>query len=306
MISAGTNSCRLLIAASDGRDIWVETQASKGTRLGEGIARGGGLQPDAIERTLAQVAQYVPHAQRADGGVWAIGTSALRDAPNAGPFLERFEQLVGVPLDVLGGDAEARASFDGALLGLRAARALPEGALCVVDIGGGSVEFAVRTAQRNGAQVQTASIELGAVRLTERFLPSDPPTAQEIGKARAFVQSELSQLDARVRPQGAVVAVGGTANTAARMLGHMNAVDRKGAGVTQVRRDDLASLFEVVIALPLRWRKQLHGMPAQRADIFPAGVLVLNASVELAGNDAVIICQHDLLLGYVAERLGLV
>lgn len=297
VISAGTNSCRLLIAVRSGKNLSVERQASVGTRLGEGIGADGGLSPVAIERTLAAVRQFVPRVGQSDR-LFAIGTSALREAANAKMFLKPFARLVGIEPSVLSSEEEALASFHGAMQGLSASVSTLPACVSVVDVGGGSAEFAVRRSARG--RVRVASLPLGAVRLTERFITSDPPQSEDLARCRAAVRRALHSLPEDARPQGALVAVGGTANTAARMLGAAKAKERKENRPVTLARADLTSLLGAVSALPLRWRKRLAGLPSQRADIFPAGLLVLETVASEFGAKELTVCQSDLLLGYVA------
>src|SRR5580704_16129166 len=214
VLSIGTNSCRLLIAsfAAGGR-FTPEYHESRGTRLGEGIAPGTLLEPAAAERTLAAVNDYAALARHADC-TFAIGTSALREAADAGAFASRVREITGAELHILIGDEEAKASFVGANHGLEAAGVAIDGALTVADIGGGSAEIARR--DDVDVSVRTASLPLGAVRLTERFLVSDPPTADEIARCRTAIALSLDGLDAAVRPKGMLACVGGTAATAVR------------------------------------------------------------------------------------------
>jgi exopolyphosphatase/guanosine-5'-triphosphate,3'-diphosphate pyrophosphatase len=295
VISVGTNSCRLLIAsfAAEGR-FTPEYHESRGTRLGEGIAPGTLLEPAAAERTLAAVNDYAALARHADR-TFAIGTSALREAADAGAFAARVQEITGAELHVLIGDEEANASFVGARHGLLEAGIAVDAALTVVDIGGGSAEIARRDGE--GEPVRTASLPLGAVRLTERFLESDPPTAGELARCRAAVALSLDGLKAAVRPMGMLACVGGTAATAVRML---QAEEKR--GVARVGVAALAQLGRAVSALPVVQRKRLHGLSAQRADIIAAGLLVLESIAAAAGAREILIVQADLLTGYLLEH----
>jgi exopolyphosphatase/guanosine-5'-triphosphate,3'-diphosphate pyrophosphatase len=295
VISIGTNSCRLLIAGLglDGR-LTPEYHESRGTRVGEGIAPGKLIEPAAAERTLAAVADYSALARFADR-TFAIGTSALREAADGDAFAARVREITGADLHVLVGDEEARDSFIGARHGLLEAGIAVENGLTVADVGGGSAEIARCDAE--DLPVRTASLPLGAVRLTERFLASDPPTADELERCRAAIALSLDGLDAAVRPRGLLACVGGTAATAVRMLqAEIN------AGVARISAAGLAELGRAVSALPVAQRKKLHGLSAQRADIIAAGLLVLESIVLAAGAHEIVIVQADLLAGYLLEH----
>ena len=298
VISVGTNSCRLLIASRDADGaIRAGYHETRGTRLGEAVDKTRSLKPEAVERTLEAVRDYAALARGVDT-IFGIGTSALRDAADGREFADRFEREAGVSLEVLGGDEEASSSFAGALAGLRAGGFDAPVSLSVIDVGGGSTEIARRT--NAGDDPRVASLQIGAVRLTEAWLKSDPPSAAEVERARLVIRSGIAELPEAVRPAGAIVAVGGTATTAARMLQALD--EAPGSGVAIVAAADLSALLKAVLALPIAERKRMRGLPAQRADIFPAGLLVVDEIVRAAGADSATVTDSDLLLGYIVRH----
>ena len=143
--------------------------------------------------------------------------------------------------------------------------------LTVVDVGGGSTEFAAR--QDSNGTPRYASAQIGAVRLTEKFLLDDPPAPEQIERCRQFVRARLRELPPDVRPGGAIVAVGGTATTAARMLDLTD--DEAKQRIADIPAEDLVALLQATLAMPVSERKRLRGLPAQRADILPAGLMIL-------------------------------
>ena len=300
IISAGTNSCRLLVAVSDDATgvLRAEYHETRGTRLGEGVNERRRLSAEAIDRTLAAVHDYAEIARGA-ARTFGIGTSALRDAENASTFADGFLKATGVALEILSGGEEAASSFEGALSGLRAAGRTIPAQLTVVDVGGGSTEFATRSAE--GQDAAGASLQIGAVRLTERFLTGDPPPSADVERCRQAIRAALRDLPSEVRPRGSLVAVGGTASTAARML---QLIDESTAGgICDVAAADISALLKATLAMPVRERARLRGLPAQRADIFPAGLMIVDETVREAGAASLTVCQADLLLGYVSRHM---
>lgn len=300
IISVGTNSCRLLIA-NDGEGTWQpEYHELHGTRLGEGLRVAGRLQKAAIERTLAAVRAMGDLAHGADER-FGIGTSALRDAANADEFAHAFSREAGLELQILSGEEEARSSYAGALMGLATAGIDVANDVCVVDIGGGSTEIAVGRARFEPDVV--TSVELGAVGLTEAAMRCDPPSTEEVERATMTARLALQAAAASLgRPGAAVTAVGGTADAAARML---QAYETAGSGIQNaaiVRRPDLDALLKLVLSVPTEQRKKLRGLPEQRADIFPAGLIILIELLAAFGQDRARITQSDLLLGYIARN----
>lgn len=298
VISVGTNSCRLLIAVRgpDGvlRPDYHET---RGTRLGEGVDESHKLRADAIDRTIAAVHDYAALARGSDK-VFGIGTSALRDSENRREFTDRFEAEAGTKLELLSGDEEAVCSFAGALAGMRASGLDVPDVVSVVDVGGGSTELATRS--RAGQEPCVRSLQLGAVRLTESSLLGDPPDVADVERARRLIRAELASLPEDVKPTGAVVAVGGTATTAARMLQALD--DASGSGVATIAAADLSALLKAVFSMSTSERKRMRGLPEQRADIFPAGLLIIDEVVREAGVASLSVTDSDLLLGYVERH----
>ncbi len=278
VIAAGSNSCRLLIAQVPEknvavefiRPITVEHHAIRGTRLGEGVSASKLLAPQAMERTAAAIAEFAGLARRADRR-FVIGTAALREATNAAEFAEQVHAITGTELHILTGEEEARASFDGACWALEQTGHAPLGPLTVVDIGGGSTEIATRTTPNN--DVLVSSLPVGAVGMTERFFKHDPPTAEEISACRTAVRLEFD-VEPERSSDAQLVFVGGTADTAARMLNAYDAASD--VHVAALRRADLEDLFRLTVSLPIEQRKQLHGLPEFRADIMPAGLIILD------------------------------
>ncbi|MBV8172853.1 MAG: hypothetical protein JO219_13080 [Candidatus Eremiobacteraeota bacterium] len=294
IISAGTNSCRLLIARVDDtrqRSLTLEHHDIRGTRLGQGIAHTRSLDPNAIRRTLDAIAEFARLATRVDR-LFIIGTCALREAANAAEFAARVKDIAGTDLRILTGEEEARASFDGARWALARGGRKLNGSPMVADIGGGSTEIATRE--------RVTSLPVGAVRLTEGFIKHDPPQAQEIGACRTAVRVELDR--APLSSGAALVFVGGTADTAARMLHAYDSVAE--TRIADVRLDDLEDLLALVSSLPLDQRKRLHALPESRADIFPAGLVIVSEVARRCGVASFIVSEGDLLVGYLCEHVA--
>jgi len=291
VIGAGTNSCRLLIVRRDGATISIEHHDIRGTRLGEGLVPGGPLAPEAVQRTIRAIAEFAQLGKGADRWL-VIGTSALRESSNAASFERGAREAIGADVRVLTGEEEARASFAGAMWALERAGVTLFGA-SVIDVGGGSTEIAARAHRE--ADLRVNSLPLGAVRLTERFFKSDPPAPSELTACRTAVRVELDRLGPDALPVGTLVAVGGTADTAARML---NAYDPAApVRVANLKLPDLVDLFRLTSSLPLEARKRLHGLPQSRADIFPAGLTIIEEIAMRAAVQQLWVSEGDVLLG---------
>jgi exopolyphosphatase/guanosine-5'-triphosphate,3'-diphosphate pyrophosphatase len=193
-IDIGTNSVLLLIAERRGNQLVALLERATVTRLGQGVDAAHALAPEAVHRTLECLRRYADEIRAAGASrVTAVGTSALRDAAGVDAFLERATEILGVSPRVITGAEEARLAFTGALTGL----ALPEGPVLVADIGGGSTEIIagdVRSKSSSPEMLWSASLDVGSVRLTERYIKSDPIQATELDAVRAETQKALARL----------------------------------------------------------------------------------------------------------------
>jgi len=296
LFSIGTNSTRLLVLDGAAR-IAAE---SRGTRIGTGIGAAGTLDPAARERTLAAVDEYVGIA-RACGvtAADAIATSALRRARDGDAFASQVGVRAGIAPRVLTGVEEATYSF----LGATASRA-GDDPIAVLDVGGGSAELAIdvpRRARARGVVARTLSVEIGAVRLSERHpallgalaLGEEQRRALE-EEARADAASVLHAVAAD-RDFAELIAVGGTVFTAAAMIA---GGVRDGATMT---RADCRRLIDDLLARDLDARKAMPYIRPQRADILPAGLIVVDEACRELGADAFTVSEADLLLGYLTS-----
>lgn len=294
LVSLGTNSTRLLVVRyRPGGRIEQLEQQSTGTRLGEGLQGSGLLEEPAMRRTLDAIERYAERVNALSASVAGIATSAMRRASNAPAFTARVESLIGAPLRILDGREEAACSFAGATYEDGAARRR----IAVVDVGGGSAECAVG---RDGALEDDASVEIGAVRLGERFpdimgsAPQDAAQAAAVA-ARDDAAHSLAPF-ARFVPVDEVRVVGGTATTLGAIV--FESVVGSVAGRT-LTRSAIDALVEHLLALDLTQRRALPGMIPQRADILPAGAIVISEALRHLGVDAARIETNDLLLGYL-------
>ena len=273
---------------------------SRGTRLGAGLTHAGRLDPAARERTLAAVDDYLAVVRTHDARVACIATSAMRRATDGATFAAALEARAGVPPRILTGDEEATYSFLGAT-----SAAGGDDVVGVLDVGGGSAELAVDVPSLAHARRHVActmSVEIGAVRLAERhpaLLGARALDGAErdatTGAARADCRAVLAPYATAPRP-ARVIVVGGTAFTAAAMLAGSG--QRDGVTITRAQRDDL---IDALLSRTLDERKTMPHIRPQRADILPAGLLVIAEACALLEVDTVIVSTADLLAGYLAS-----
>ncbi len=300
-VDCGTNSIRLLIADVEAgrlRDVHREMRI---VRLGEGVDATGEFAPAALARTEAALSDYVA-IMREHGvtRVRMVATSAARDAANRDTFFAMTGRLLGevVPgsvADVITGTEEAELSFRGAVGELDPAA----GPFVVVDLGGGSTELVLGSAAVHASY----SADIGCVRIKERCLPTDPPTAAEIGEARATVRERLEEALAAV-PVGQAhtwVGVAGTFTTLAALAHGLAEYDPDVIHLSRTGFGDLLATCDSLIRMSSAQRLALGPMHEGRADVIVGGAIIVEelAAVlgELAGIDELVVSEHDILDG---------
>jgi len=291
-VDCGTLSTRLLISAPSGEPV---LRLMRITRLGEGVDGSGLLLPRAMERTLAVLREYralmVGHeVQRAR----MVGTSALRDAGNRATFSGPAAEVIGTELELLSGQEEAALSFLGATGELSAGSA----PWLVVDIGGGSTELVVGP-RPFGAQ----SLDLGCVRVTERFFRNDPPSRGEISDARAWLEAQYSEAEAEVpgfRSARTFVGLAGTVSSLARFDQGLVSYDREAVHHYRLARQSVERALEDLARLPASQRAGMPGIEEGRAELIVGGALVLATLMAYFGFEECLVSESDILDGMVA------
>jgi exopolyphosphatase / guanosine-5'-triphosphate,3'-diphosphate pyrophosphatase len=281
VVDLGTNSTRLLVAdVEDGAVREVERRLTI-TRLGEGVDERRILLPTALARVRNVLADYrrVLEASGAQRTL-AVGTSAVRDAENGEAFLGEVEWSYGFDTRLLSGDEEARMTFRGVAGGLE----LVPGTL-VIDVGGGSTELVLADWHR--------SLDLGCVRLTERFLRTDPPTSGELDACRAHIRALLP---AEPRPARAV-GVAGTVTTLATLSLGLDEEDPAALHGHTLSTGWIEAEAERLAALPISELRQIRGLHPERAPVIVAGALVLAETLRHFGLAELEVSEHDLMHG---------
>jgi exopolyphosphatase/guanosine-5'-triphosphate,3'-diphosphate pyrophosphatase len=298
-IDIGTNSVLLLIAAREPGRLVARLERATLTRLGEGVDRTRRLDPEAVRRTLACLADYGSELRRRGvRRVAAVGTSAMRDAEGGHEFLDEAERLLGARPQVVSGQLEAELTFEGALGGLDV-----EGPVMVFDVGGGSTEVILGHARPGErARIERAlSLEIGSVRLYERHVRQDPPATEELLRVAADVERALTLAP---RPEGDVTLVGvaGTVTTLAALeLGLVNYESARVHGY-RLSRTGVFALAAKLAKLDLAARKALTGLDVKRADVIPIGAEIVRRVMVFAAQDTLVTSDRGVRWG-VAERL---
>ncbi|GGL06748.1 Ppx/GppA phosphatase family protein [Mangrovihabitans endophyticus] len=290
-IDCGTNSVRLLIADVADGALTDVARRMEIVRLGEGVDRTGMLAPEAIERTRQALVRYA--AEIAEAGVRRVrmcATSASRDASNAADFRRMVRSVLDVDPEVISGDEEARLSFAGAVHGLPA-----DPPYLVVDIGGGSTEFVTGRSTVDHAM----SVDVGCVRMTERHLRSDPPSASEIAAAEKDIVEAVTGALAAVSGRAAHTLVGlaGSVTTVTGLALGLPTYEASAIHHARVSRDAVARVTADLLAGTVAERRALPVMHPGRADVIGAGALILRTIMDCSGHASVVASEHDILDG---------
>ncbi|PIE97650.1 MAG: exopolyphosphatase [Propionibacterium sp.] len=294
-IDCGTNSIRLLIMAAGNPPVEI-TRKLELVRLGQGVDATGEFHPDALARTFAACDSYV--ADIAAAGceeIRFVATSAARDARNKEVFLAGVRQRFGVEAEVISGAEEAQLSFTGATSGVQ--RSSP---VLVFDIGGGSTELVF--GQDN--QVEKAvSLDVGSVRITERFFKHRPPTEDEISKAAETVGNLLDESGIDFSKVATLIGVAGTVTSMAAVVQKLPVYDREKVHNYQMSAEDIftttkkwltSSTADLISA----------GIHPMRAEVLPAGALILSEIIRRVPVSGVVVSESDILDGVAFALLA--
>lgn len=300
-IDIGTVTCRLLVADVDDTGLRELYRHAAITNLGEGVDATGVLSEAAIERTSAQVAQYmqvVSEYTLPNAGVRIIAsaTSASRDAKNSAVFAEKLARL-GVQLAVIPGQREAQLSFLGASADFAGKQIL------VADVGGGSTELIAGMGGR--APLQMHSFDIGCRRVTERFLVGDPATPAQIKSAHEWAMPQFKTYFDELSQRGftidRMVAVAGTATSVVSIDKEMEVYDSARVHGSVVTREALQRVTERLEALSVEQRKHVVGLQPGRAPVIVAGMYILDDLLQLAKLDSFTVSESDILQGMIMD-----
>ncbi|MDT4912969.1 MAG: exopolyphosphatase / guanosine-5-triphosphate,3-diphosphate pyrophosphatase, partial [Pseudonocardiales bacterium] len=291
-IDCGTNSIRLLIADVVDGTLTDVVRLMRVVRLGQGVDRTGRLAPEAIERTRIALADYAALIrEHGVERVRMVATSATRDAANRADFVTMVRAELGADPEVITGREEAELSFAGAASVLDQVT----GPLLVADIGGGSTELV-----RGGdGELRSHSMDVGCVRMTERHLRDDPPTAAQVAATVADVRAAIdaARADVPLDPDVTFVGVAGTVTTITAIALGLDRYDADAIHGSTITAQQVRDVTARLLHMTHDQRAALPVMHPGRVDVIGAGALVLRTLVDEIGVAAVIASEHDILDG---------
>ncbi len=302
-IDVGTNTVLLLVAGAGGRGAVTLAERAEITRLGRGVDATGRLDPAAIAETVRVLAAYAAEARRLGAtAIDCVATSAARDASNWDQFFEAARVEAGLTPRVISGDEEARLVWASAWRDFGASAG--SAGLAVLDVGGGSTEF---TFGDRPSPLGRRSLQVGAVRLTERHVAADPIDASTLATLRSAARAALQPLAGMGgggRGGGRLVGVAGTVTTLAAVEQALPVYDGERVHGSSLARAQIEGLIERLAALPLAERARLPGMEPKRADVIVAGAVVVAEAMALTGFGTLTVSDRGVRWGLVYELLA--
>jgi exopolyphosphatase/guanosine-5'-triphosphate,3'-diphosphate pyrophosphatase len=265
----GSNTVLMLVVETAGDELKQIANFARITRLGRGVDKSGKLDPDSAKHTLDAIVEFSGKARELGVDRMAgVATAALRDVSDGAAFLAQVKQLAGLELEVITGEAEAQLSYLAVERGLAID---PKAKLLIVDIGGGSTEL-IRAESSNMNEV--VSLQIGSVRLTERHVKHDPPSAADTAELRLAADEKLQALHWNYTPD-TLVGIAGTVTTVAAVAMGLKEYDPKLLHGHRLTHDEVIRTVLKFGSLPLAERKKLPGLDEGRADVIFAGGAIL-------------------------------
>jgi exopolyphosphatase/guanosine-5'-triphosphate,3'-diphosphate pyrophosphatase len=299
-IDCGTNSIRLLIADIENGTLTDVTRQMIVVRLGEGVDKTGEFSQAALDRTFAATDEYVKLiSEHKPEKVRFVATSASRDVSNREVFVAGIKSRLGIEPSVISGDEEARLSFLGATADLVNNPDAPATPYLVVDIGGGSTEFVLGT----NAPEQALSTNVGCVRMTERHLIGDPPTAQQIAGATKDIDEAIDQAAKVVQLSDArsLIGLAGSVTTVAALALNLSEYKSEVIHGSRISADQVHKVATDLLAMPRAQRAELGPMHPGRIDVIGGGALVLDRIMQKTGITEVVVSERDILDGIARD-----
>jgi len=296
VIDVGTNSVKFHIGERhlDGRWRTVVDRAEL-TRLGEGLAQQGLIIDAALERTAAAIAGMVDEAKRHGvRAIAAVGTAGLRMASNGNEVVAAIQARSGVHIEVISGEEEGRLAYVAAKAGL----GMNQGSLVVFDTGGGSSQF---TFGHDASVDERFSVEVGAVRYTERYQLDRAVSSEVLREAMAAISADLSRIERRPVPD-ALVAMGGAVTNMTAVRHRLATYDPTVVQGTVLDRAEIDRQIELYRSRDADARRAIVGLQPKRAEVILAGACIVRTVMEKLGKETFTVSDRGLRHGVLAER----
>jgi exopolyphosphatase/guanosine-5'-triphosphate,3'-diphosphate pyrophosphatase len=298
VIDVGTNSVKFHVGERRADGEWrTVVDRAEVSRLGEGLEQTGRLDPGAIERTAAAVAGMSDEAKQSGAeAIVAVGTAGLRIATNSEVFIDAVRARAGLDVEVISGEEEARLAYLAAISGL----GVSHGSLVVFDTGGGSSQFTFGAGE---SVDERFSVDVGAVRFTERFMLGDVVPDDVLAAALDAISTDLARLDGRATPD-ALVGMGGAVTNLTAVKHELASYDPEVVQGTVLDRAEVDRQIELYRTRTAEQRRGIVGLQPKRADVILAGACIVRTVLEKLGCDALTVSDRGLRHGLLEERFG--
>ena len=297
VIDAGTNSIKFHIGEHVGGKWRTVVDRAELTRLGEGLAQQGAIIDAALERTIAAIGGMVDEAKRHGvRAIGAVGTAGLRIASNGNEVVGAIQARTGVHIDVISGDEEGRLAYVATKAGL----GLNKGSLVVFDTGGGSTQF---TFGHDASVDERFSVEVGAVRYTERYGLDRAVSSEVLREAIAAISADLSRIEGRPVPD-ALVGMGGAVTNITAVMHRLATYDPAVVQGTVLDRAEIDRQIELYRSQDADTRRAIVGLQPKRAEVILAGACIVRTVMEKLGKQSFTVSDRGLRHGVLAERFG--
>jgi exopolyphosphatase/guanosine-5'-triphosphate,3'-diphosphate pyrophosphatase len=298
VIDVGTNSVKFHVGEQSADGSWrTVVDRAEMTRLGEGLEASGQIGEEPLDRTAIAIAIMVAEAKRLGArAIAAVGTAGMRIASNSRDVVAAIRRRTGVTVEVISGEEEGRLAY----LAVQAGLKLGPGALVVFDTGGGSSQF---TFGRGSHVDERFSVDVGAVKYTERFGLAGAVTPEVLRSALAAISADLSRIDGRPKPE-ALVAMGGAVTNITAVKHRLATYDPNVVQGSVLTRSEIDRQIELYRTQDAAGRRKIVGLQPKRAEVILAGACIVRTIMEKLGQDQFTVSDRSLRHGLIAERFG--
>ena len=296
-IDIGTNSMRLLIADYNNGKIENRKKYVNTTRIGQGVDKEGYIREEVLQRNINALEEFANICKVEEcQAIYCMGTSALRDSKNGNVFVNRAKQKTNINVEIISGNEESNLGFMGVLEGLDT-----DEQILVIDIGGGSTEFIL--GDREGIKF-AKSENVGALRMTEKFLAKDPIDTNEFSNMSKFIYSEIKDTIDYIKSKQIkkIVGIGGTITSLSAMNQELEVYSMEKIHNSEVSIKNIKDILQNLKQMTLNDKKTLKGLQPKRADIITAGVEILNIIMENLEIEKIIVSEYDNLEGLMCHK----
>ena len=298
-IDIGTNSMRLLIADYENNKIKNRKKYINTTRIGKGVDKEGYITEEALERNLKALKDFSDKCvQEKCEKVYCMGTSALRDSKNGQYFVDRAKELTNIDVKIICGQEESNLGFMGVLEGTEGNK---KDDILVMDIGGGSTEFIV--GNEDGIKF-SKSENVGALRMTEKFITTDPISDEEFNNMTKFIEDTISSTLEKLKSMhiSKLVGIGGAITSLSAINQQLEIYSMEKVHNSVVTKKELEKILQNLKNMTLNDKKTIKGLQPKRADIITAGVKILHIVMENLEFEEIMISEYDNLEGLICQN----